>query len=151
MNNKNIFVRMATLGPIGYLPAPGTMATIATLPLVYFLFWLNMSHQFHILLVVLITMTSFKIVGRALDQFKVRDPSEIVLDELVGCLVTFCCIPISFFSLALGFVAFRLFDIFKPLGLSKTELLYGSLGVVIDDVLAGLFAHVVVRAVLYYW
>lgn len=141
---------MATLGPIGYFPISGTMGTLVTLPLVYLFSWLQLSHTIYFFIVFFITIASLKIISRALDSFKVKDPSEIVLDELVGCMVTFCCLPISPLSLALGFVVFRLLDIFKPFGLAKTELLYGSLGVVIDDVLAGVFAQLIVRGIVYY-
>lgn len=151
MERKNIFVQLSTLGPVGYMPAPGTAATLATLPVIYLLSLFDLSFAAYGIITVIATIFSLKIIGKALEHFKMRDPSEIVLDEFVGCLVVFCAIPISLSTLAVGFVAFRFFDILKPLGIRTSEFLYGSLGVVVDDLLAGLMAHFVVRLFLYYW
>ncbi len=150
MEPKNIFVRLATLGPVGYLPAPGTMATLVTIPLVLLLYYLRLSFEFHAFFVIFILFVGSKIIGKALEHFKLRDPSEIVFDELIGCFITFCCVPVSWISLFIGFFAFRFFDIFKPFGIKKCEHLYGSLGVVADDVIAGILANLVVRVFLYY-
>ena len=151
MERKNIFVQLSTLGPVGYMPAPGTVATLVTLPIIYLISLFDLSFVAYGIITVIATIFSLKIIGKALEQFKMRDPSEIVLDEFVGCLVVFCAIPISLPTLAVGFVAFRFFDILKPLGIRTSEFLYGSLGVVVDDLLAGLMAHFVVRLFLYYW
>ena len=151
METKNIFVYLSTLGPVGYLPAPGTMATLVTLPLIYFLSFLDLSPVLWLIFSCCAVIFSLKIIGRALEQFKLRDPSEIVLDEVVGCLVVFYAVPITFVSLGIGFILFRFFDILKPLGIGKCELLYGSLGVVMDDVLAGVFANIVLRVFFYYF
>jgi len=148
MKQNNGFVRLATLGPIGYLPAPGTMGTLVVLPFVYSLVLLNISVQWYLLIVAVVTFLSVSIIGRALEYFKRRDPAQIVLDEVVGCLVTFAGIPASPVAFVVGFVAFRFFDVLKPLGIKKCEMLYGPLGVVLDDILAGIAANLVVRFVL---
>jgi len=150
MERNNGFVRLATLGPIGYLPAPGTMGTLVTLPLAYGLALLRMPMGWHLAIVVGVTFLSFRIIGRALEQFKLRDPAEIIFDEVVGCLVTFVGIPASPLAFFVGFAAFRFFDILKPLGIRKCEMLYGPLGVVMDDIFAGIFANLVVRLVMHY-
>lgn len=151
MKPKNLFVYLATLGPVGYLPASGTVATLVALPLIYLFSFLDPSPVLWLIVVFCATIFAMKIIGQALEQFKVRDPSEIVLDEVVGCLVLFYAVPITFTSLGLGFILFRFFDILKPLGIRKCELLYGSLGVVMDDILAGIFANIVLRILLHYF
>jgi len=144
-------VYLSTLGPLGYFPASGTIATMAMLPIVYFFSFLATAVVAQIVIICAVVITGLKIIGTSLESFKRRDPFEIVLDEVVGFLIVFCGIPFSFTSFVLGFILFRFFVIVKPFGLKKCELLYGSLGIVADDVLAGLFSNSVIRIVLYYW
>jgi phosphatidylglycerophosphatase A len=82
-----------------------------------------------------------KIIGR-------KDPAPIVIDEIVGILVTYCMLPIHILPLFLGFVLFRLFDIVKPVPL--LERLPGGWGILLDDLLAGLLAQGGVRLLLLY-
>jgi len=148
MYKKNIFVKIATLGPIGYLPIPGTVATIVSLFLVYGFSLIPISDNVYAIITLFTLFLSLKIIGRALEYFRKKDPSEIVLDEVVGCLITFCCIPISVTTLAIGFCLFRFFDVLKPLGIRHSQHLYGSLGVVVDDVLAGICANIALQFVV---
>jgi len=132
---------IATLGPVGYLPAPGTMGTLATLPLVYFLSSLFIFDQ--CLFILLFTCISYFIIKNALQYFLVTDPSEIILDEVVGCLITFIGINFSWQSLFAGFVLFRLFDILKPFGIQRLEKIPGACGILLDDCAAGLLANII--------
>ena len=140
---KRIAKFIATLGPIGYLSAPGTMGTIATLPLVYWLSTVSFAHQCAAIL--LLIVVSFFIIQQALTSFKVADPSHIILDEVVGCFITFIGIPICGPTLFAGFILFRLFDILKPFGIKRLERLSGARGVLIDDCVAGLLANIVLH------
>jgi phosphatidylglycerophosphatase A len=140
---EKISSSIATLGKVGYLPAPGTMGTIVTLPAAYCLTLLAMSWQGITILVA--GCMSYWIIAQALPQFKQSDPSQIILDEVMGCLVTFFAIPFSWSTGIAGFVLFRLFDIFKPLGIKRVEKLPGAWGVLLDDVVAGLFANIILR------
>jgi phosphatidylglycerophosphatase A len=134
---------IATLGVIGYLPAPGTMGTVAALPLAYAFSFLNLQFQFAGLIV--FCCFSYFVINGALKSFTTSDPSQIILDEVVGCLVTFFGISFSFIHFFTGFVLFRLFDIFKPLGIKQVEKLPGAWGVLLDDCVAGLFANLILR------
>jgi len=81
-----------------------------------------------------------------------EDPHEIVIDELVGYLVTMVGLPVTLKSVGVGFLAFRLFDIWKPWPVRRfDEQLHGGLGIVMDDVAAGFYAHAVVWGVLAVW
>jgi len=151
VEQKNIFMRFATLGPIGHLPASATVASFFGLLLVLLFSFLQISDFLYGFICLATFFAGFSIIGRVLPFFKKRDPAEIVFDELIGCLFVFWCVPISFFSIAVGFLLFRFFDVVKPFGLKKTELLYGSLGVIMDDVLAGILANVLLRLILVYW
>lgn len=80
-----------------------------------------------------------------------EDPSKVVIDEIVGVWIAMIGVPFSWLNLALAFGLFRLFDIQKPLGIRRMERLPGGWGVMMDDVLAGVYANVVLQATLYFW
>ena len=78
-----------------------------------------------------------------------HDPSRIVADEMVGVWIAMLGVPFSFSNLALAFVLFRIFDIWKPLGIRRMERYPGGWGVMLDDVLAGVYAAVVLHVLLF--
>ena len=78
-----------------------------------------------------------------------KDPSKVVIDEVIGMWISMLLIPFSYINLLMAFVLFRLFDIFKPLGIRKLEQLNGGLGVMVDDVLAGIYANLVLQLIIY--
>ncbi len=143
---SKILKRIATLGPIGYLPAPGTMGTIAALPVAYAISCMPVSWQ--LMMIMILFGISYFVIGGALQYFKNFDPSQIILDEVIGTLVTFCGISYSPVIGLLGFILFRLLDIFKPFGIHHLEKIPGSFGILIDDVAAGLLAHLILRLLL---
>lgn len=146
---KQICSYSATLGPIGYLPAPGTMATLATLPIVYGINALDLNPFTHFLVLLSICAVSYCIIAVALPAFNCKDPSAIVLDELCGTLITFWAIPLNLFTLIAGFVFFRFFDIVKPLGIKNIENKPGAWGVLLDDCAAGILANGCVAIAMY--
>lgn len=79
-----------------------------------------------------------------------KDSKRVVIDEVIGMMITLFFSPINFTSLAIGFVLFRFFDIYKPLYIKQTESLPGGWGVMTDDVLAGMYANIVLHLVLYF-
>jgi phosphatidylglycerophosphatase A len=79
--------------------------------------------------------------GREEDRVRVKDPGPIVIDEVAGMLFACCGHPRTLVW-ALGlFLAFRVFDVMKPLGIDRLQALPGGLGVVADDLLAGLYVN----------
>ena len=86
--------------------------------------------------------------GRSQDLLGRNDPSEVVIDEVAGFLVTMFLLPSTWLTLGLGFVLFRVFDVLKPYPVRQAESLRGGLGIVTDDLLAGLYAHLGVRILL---
>lgn len=136
-----MFKFLATLGPIGYLPAPGTCGTLATILLLYYSNYFKLSCNLQLQVIGVFTVCFFIIVHCALENIKrSKDPSEIVLDEVLGTIITFFSIPCSIINLILGFVLFRFFDITKPFGIKKAEKLSGVWGVMLDDIIAGIFS-----------
>jgi phosphatidylglycerophosphatase A len=137
---------------LGFIPvAPGTFGTLLGVAIFYVLrspqsTYLITSMMF-IKVTVGITLVSFVIAHLAEKSFKQKDAQQIVIDEVAGVLCTYAFVSFSVFNLVLGFLLFRLFDIAKifPANLAQDKL-KGGLGVVGDDVVAGLQAGVI----LYY-
>lgn len=123
----------------GCLPiAPGSFGTLAAVPLILVLnnfgIWYS---AFTLLIVVGIAVWS---AGLTEDLLEKKDPSEIVIDEVAGFLLATALLPFSWLSLGLVFFLFRFFDILKPYPIKHLEKLRGGIGIVMDDILAGLYA-----------
>lgn len=97
-----------------------------------------------------IALVAFSIFlsSKSKEVFGKEDPSEIIIDEVAGQVITFFMIPLSFKTLIVGFVLFRFFDIVKPFPINDMQELDGGVGVTMDDVLAGVFANVCLLAIL---
>ena len=77
-----------------------------------------------------------------------KDPGSFVLDEVAGYLLAMCFLPRTWPAMGAAFVAFRVFDIFKPWPVKRLEKAPGGWGVLLDDLMAGVYAHFVVRLTL---
>ena len=77
------------------------------------------------------------------------DPGPIVIDEVVGMLITLAFIPVGPSGALVGFLVFRVFDVIKPYPAARLELLHGGLGVMADDAMAAIYANVTLRVVLW--
>ncbi|WP_018123912.1 phosphatidylglycerophosphatase A family protein [Desulfovibrio oxyclinae] len=146
MQNEQIKNRLAlfisTVGYSGYLkPAPGTWGSLAAMLLAPALFMpLNIPGRLAILLIILGIGTWAATRTERITATK--DPGSIVIDELLGLWATYCLFPeLSPLLYLLGFGFFRLFDILKPWPVKNLETAFeGGLGVMIDDVAAGIYA-----------
>jgi phosphatidylglycerophosphatase A len=145
---NDLIIFLATGCFAGFLPKmPGTWGTFAAIPLVIISHRLTSIMQ-PVVAVVFVIFAAY-IAGRAEILFENRDARPIVIDEMVGFLITLLWLPLNFLTLCLGFFLFRLFDIVKPPPISTVEKrLHGGWGVVMDDVLAGVFANVTLRLLL---
>ncbi len=140
---------VATVGGIGLLPlAPGTWGSLAALPLGWLLYgWAGP------LAVVLAVAVVFFAGWWASEALARRggdhDPGYIVIDEVAGQLLVLAVIPPDPMLYAVGFVLFRLFDILKPAFIGWADrTVKGGLGVMLDDLLAGLCGALVIYAVM---
>ena len=86
--------------------------------------------------------------GLTRDLLGKTDPPEVVIDEVAGFLLTMLLLPVSWQALVLGFFLFRFFDILKPFPIKRVERLGGALGIVADDLVAGMYAYAVARIVI---
>ena len=132
----------------GLLPkAPGTFGTLFAVPLV---FLMNVVEPVYGGLFLLIFMAvAIRISDQAQKRLGDKDPPEVVIDEAAGFLLTMFLLPHSWFCLLLGFIFFRFFDISKPYPIKRLEKIKGGLGIVLDDLLAGVYANLAVRIVLF--
>lgn len=119
--------------------APGTFGTIAAIPLWLLLAQLPLLTA--VLIVALSAVVGVAICGRAADKLGVHDHGGIVWDEFVGFWVTMAFLPLNYVTIGLGFILFRIFDIYKPWPISWLDKhVGGGLGIMIDDIVAGLAA-----------
>jgi phosphatidylglycerophosphatase A len=131
----------------GLVPvAPGTFGTLAAAPLVLLMNDLGIPLR-ALGLCILIGVALWS-AGRTRDLLNREDPPEVVIDEVAGFSFTMFFLPASWLSLGLGFLAFRLFDIWKPFPIRKLEALKGASGIIADDLAAGLYASLSARIVL---
>jgi phosphatidylglycerophosphatase A len=130
---------LASWGPCGFIPiAPGTFGTLGAIPLWWALAGLP-PHLYAITVCAFIALAAYA-ADRAGAHWGLADASPIVIDEVAGFLVTMALAPRSWLHLALGFFAFRLFDVLKPWPASWFDRQKHGLGVVLDDVAAGGYA-----------
>jgi len=148
--NRFILI-LATGFGVGYSPiAPGTLGTLITIPLYYFLSAIR-SPLYEITLIAFIFLSVW-ISENAEIFFGKRDDPRIVIDEMMGFLITMSWVPKTVRFIILGFFLFRFFDILKPFPIRRLEKrLKGGFGVVLDDVLAGVYANIILQIISYYF
>lgn len=153
-----ISLALTTFG-VGYIPgAPGTYGSAVAVGIYFGVVsiegsgWYGIGMPFHWALNALV-LGAFCLLGiwasnRAISLLGNEDPSEAVVDEVMGQLITFCFVPFGVgwpFVLA-GFLLFRAFDIWKPYPIRALEVLPGGLGICADDIVAGVYAGICLAA-----
>ena len=148
---RGLVVALATVGGAGYAPvASGTVGSLVALPLLPPLAalrdrWLG---AYVALLIVLVVVAVWS-AGRAEELFGGHDHSRIVIDEVAGLVLAGALVPGTWLAAALAFFLFRLFDVVKPFPAGLIDgRVPGGLGVVGDDLVAGVYAGVATRLVL---
>jgi phosphatidylglycerophosphatase A len=140
---------IATCGYIGYAPvAPGTFGSAAGL-LLFFAIRATGSVTVELAMIVLLFGIGIWSGTEAEHHFGGLDPGPVVLDEVVGMLITLALLPVSLGGAIAGFFVFRLLDIFKPWPAGRFERLPGGLGVMADDGMAAVYGNVVMQGLLW--
>ncbi|PIW68616.1 MAG: phosphatidylglycerophosphatase A [Candidatus Omnitrophica bacterium CG12_big_fil_rev_8_21_14_0_65_42_8] len=140
-----LYKMIASVFYIGYLPvAPGTLGSLSALILYYFL-WHNAMIMAIVTIVVI--LLGFMASGRVEKMFGEKDPREIVIDEFSGMLVSLYRIPPAMGYVVTGFLLFRFFDIVKPGPINKLEKLKGSMGIMSDDLIAGVYTNMILQVI----
>ncbi len=136
---------------VGYSPvAPGTLGTLIAIPVYYFLSEIP-SPLYEITLVGFFFLSVW-ISENAEIFFGKKDDQRIVIDEIMGFLIAMLWIPKTIRFVIIGFFLFRFFDILKPFPIRRLEKrLKGGLGVVLDDVAAGVYANIILHLISFYF
>lgn len=134
---------IATVGGIGYIGKGG--GTVAAL--VCCLVWFIIPANVHIGLWQVIITILVCIIGiwssNIVDAIWGKDSNKVVIDEVAGMMITLALIPVSLATVVAGLILFRFFDIVKPFLIRRLEQLPKGWGVMADDILAGIYAHLV--------
>lgn len=147
MTRLAVFV--ATVAYCGYVPfAPGTVGSAAGL-VVYLVVWWSHSPVVEVGLIVALFAAGVWAGTPAERYFGGIDPGPIVIDEVVGMLITLAFIPVGWSGALAGFVLFRIFDVIKPYPAGRLESLHGGLGVMADDAMAAVYANLSLRLVMW--
>ena len=140
-----LILLVATGFGLGRIPvAPGTFGTLAAIPLAWMMAWMD-SGTMAFFLVSLILLSVY-VADRAALIMGQKDPGSIVIDEIAGFCVTMTLVPVGWVSILLGFIAFRCFDVLKPIPVKYFENKFsGGAGIVLDDIMAGVLAALVLK------
>jgi phosphatidylglycerophosphatase A len=140
-------VLLATFGYAGYSPvAPGTAGSLAALAL-FALVRSRGSAVLEIGALVVVSLVGVWAATRAERHFGREDPGPVVIDEVAGMLLTLALVPVGVSGALVGFLVFRVFDIVKPWPARRLEDLPSGLGIMADDLMAGVYGQVVMRLV----
>lgn len=150
---NTVKLMLGTMFGAGYVTkAPGTLGSFLSLPFIYASFLLLGFPGLALfsLLACLLSLWAAPVAIETLGE----DPGEFIMDECAGESLVFTLafplgVPINLTSLLLGFLMFRFFDIIKPLGIKRAEKLRGKFGILLDDLLAGLYASVILAGLFY--
>lgn len=141
---------IASIFGIGYIKGGGTIAAAVTSIIIYFLWRYPLWQQVLPFTSLGVAITLLGVyVGNKVEPYWGKDSYRVVIDEVAGLWVTVLFVPANWHFLVAGFVLFRVFDIWKPLYIKRTEALPGGWGVMMDDVVAGVYANVVLQLIVF--
>jgi phosphatidylglycerophosphatase A len=146
---NRIAVWIATSGPAGYAPiAPGTFGSLVGVAVCLLISgWSLYAQLAAALAITAVGMWASSVAARHFDR---SDPSQVVVDEVAGQVVTLVGLGISWPTVVLGFLLFRALDIIKPWPANRLERLHGGRGIMADDLMAALYGHVLLRGAIHF-
>jgi phosphatidylglycerophosphatase A len=147
--NEKVIKLLATGFGAGLVPVtPGTAGTLVGMLVCFIispLYWL-----LRLLIVIILLAGAIYVAGRAEQLYGKKDDQRIVIDEIAGFQVTMLPITATGLNLLVGFVLFRIFDIWKPFPLRDFQQFSGGLGVVADDIGAGIYAAAIMLLLVFF-
>ena len=142
---------IATLGPIGYLPkAPGTWGSMTAAIIWYVLAEFIPDFQKYQLTIIIISAVAGIIVSEIVSRAGDKDPKEVVIDEFVGMWIALIWLPHSLKLIVIALILFRIFDIAKPFGIRRLEKIRGGMGIMMDDIAAGILSALILHLSINY-
>jgi phosphatidylglycerophosphatase A len=149
MNRRRLGVFIATCAHVGYAPfAPGTFGSAAALVL-YYLVRRQASTAIELVTIAVVLVIGLWSATEAEHHFGGIDPGPVVIDEVIGMLLTLALHPVNVLGALTGFFIFRVLDVVKPWPARRLELLPGGYGVVLDDVMAGVYGNLMVWGLIW--
>jgi len=143
---KLIIKSITTFFYVGYLPLiPGTFGSLAGV-FVYFL--VKKSLFFYLGVLSIFALLGLLFGAKAEEIFKRKDARVIVIDEVVGMLLCLLFMPYHIKLVVMAFILFRILDALKPFPAGRLEKLKGGLGIMGDDIIAGLYTNIILQLVL---
>ena len=145
---KRLAVLIATVGGAGYFPvAPGTVGSAVGIAIYYVSRAWPLPSQFA--LVAAVSVVGIWAGSVAARHFAKEDPGQVVVDEVAGQLLTLFATGAGPGGIVLGFFVFRVLDIIKPWPARGFERLPGGLGIMADDLMAGVYGNLLVRVAIF--
>ena len=139
---------LATCGYVGHVPvAPGTAGTLVGVAVFYGLRAFGGTVVEAAAIVILFAVGVWA-SGVAERHWKRTDPGPVVIDEVVGTLITLLWLPLTPLGVFVGFLVFRVLDVVKPWPAARFESLHGGLGVMADDAMAGVYGHLLLQLLI---
>jgi phosphatidylglycerophosphatase A len=146
---RRLAVFVCSFGYIGFFPiAPGTAGSAAGVVVYVACRELGLLH-FEIPLIAALFAAGVAFTRACEEDLGCVDPGPIVIDEVMGMLITLLMIPVGWGGLLLGFILFRVLDVVKPFPARSLERLHGGLGVMADDAMAAVYANLLLRGAFY--
>ena len=143
-------VVLATVGYVGHFPvAPGTAGSAAALLLYVMLRWIGSPPAVDVGVIVGLFAVGCWAGSVAEAHYGRTDPGYVVLDEVIGMLLTLLFVPVTWTGVLVGFLLFRGFDIVKPFPARQCERMHGGLGIMADDAVAGIYGNLALRLVIW--
>ena len=146
---RRLAVFVCSFGYIGFFPfAPGTIGSAAGV--VLYLAARRLGVPYVDLAAIVVLALAGVVLTRACEEhLQCVDPGPIVIDEVMGMLITLFMIPVGWLGILLGFLLFRALDVAKPFPARQLERLHGGFGVMADDAMAAVYANLLLRAAHY--
>jgi phosphatidylglycerophosphatase A len=140
---------VASIFGIGYIRKGGGTVAAAFAVLVWWLLFHNYGTNFALQVLIVVLVTALGVwAGNKVEPEWGKDSYRVVIDEVAGMFISVLFVPVVWKWLLIGFVLFRFFDIAKPFFIRRMEALKGGWGVMFDDVLAGIYANVVLQIII---
>jgi phosphatidylglycerophosphatase A len=146
---RRLAVLICSFGYIGFFPfAPGTVGSAAGVAVYVAARYLALPY-FEMVLIVALLVAGIVFTRPCEEELRCIDPGPIVIDEVMGMLITLFMIPVGWAGILLGFALFRVLDVVKPFPARQLEQLHGGFGVMADDAMAAIYANLLLRVAFY--